>query len=335
MIASETSNGSASRLLQACVLLCAAAVLPLGLANAQDYGAVERRLGEAVSKGELSLRQAAVMMDALRKAGAGDDKGDNERRFGEWIGSVGEQLKAAVKAGKLSEEDARKKWQYFKENELAPKLKATAALGKVSEEWARSLWRGLEKAEVGERLKAAVAKGEMTEEQAKAKWKAVGQEGDRAAKAKAEPGREEMAEPRREEMEEVGKKIRAAVEAGKITPEQGRAKMEAYRKGIAAPEAKKPDEEHKSVTREDYSRAEAELKKAVATGRISGEDARAKLEGMRKAMSQQTERRGDSPNWETIKERIEGAVKRGDLTRAEADAKYKEIKERTAKDGRR
>jgi len=280
MIASETSNGSASRLLQACVLLCAAAVLPLGLANAQDYGAVERRLGEAVSKGELSLRQAAVMMDALRKAGAGDDKGDNERRFGGWIGSVGEQLKAAVKAGKLSEEDAWKKWHCFKENEVAPKLKATVAMGKLSEEWARSLWRGLEKAE-------------------------------------------------------VGKKIKAAVEAGKITAEQGRAKIEAYRNSIAAPEAGKQGQERKSDTREDYGRVEAELKKAVEAGKITAEQARAKLEGMRKAKSQQTDRRGDSPNWETIKERIEGAVKRGDLTRAQADAKYKEIKERMAKDGRR
>ncbi len=327
MIASETSNRLTSRWLQACVLLCAVVVLPLGLANAQDYGAVERRLGEAVSKGELSLRQAATMMDALRGAAGADDKGDIERRFGEWIGSVGEKLKAAVKAGKLSEEDARNKWQGFKENELAPKLKATVAMGKVSEEWARSVWRGLEKAEIGERLKSAVAKGELTAEQAMAKWKGISQEGDRGPKAKAEPSREEM--------EEVGKRIRAAVEAGKITAEQGRAKMEAYRKSIAAPAARKQGEERKSITREDYGRAEAELKKAVAAGRISEKDARAKLEGMRKAISQQTERRGDSPNWETIKERIEGAVKRGDLTRAEADAKYKEIKERMAKDSHR
>jgi polyhydroxyalkanoate synthesis regulator phasin len=328
MIASETSNGSTWRWLKACVLLCAVVVLPAGLANAQDYGAVERRLGEAVSKGELSLRQAAAMMDTLRGAAGADDKGDVERRFGEWIGSVGEKLKAAVKAGKLSEEDAWKKWQGFKENELAPKLKATAAMGKVSEEWARSLWRGLEKAEIGERLKAAVAKGEITAEQAKAKWTGISQEGDRGAKAKAEPSREEM--------EEVGKKIRAAIEAGKITAEQGRAKMQAYRKSVAAPAAKQPGrEERKSVTREDFGRAEAELKKAVASGRISAADARAKLEGMRKAMSQQTDRRGDSPNWDTIKERIEGAVKRGDMTRAQADAKYKEIKERMAKDSHR
>ena len=34
----------------------------------------------------------------------------------------------------------------------------------------------------------------------------------------------------------------------------------------------------------------------------------------------------DQPNWEAIKRRIEGAVERGDLTREEADAKYRELK---------
>ena len=36
------------------------------------------------------------------------------------------------------------------------------------------------------------------------------------------------------------------------------------------------------------------------------------------------------PDWEGIKKRIEGAVERGDMSREEADAKYKEIRERMA-----
>jgi polyhydroxyalkanoate synthesis regulator phasin len=40
-------------------------------------------------------------------------------------------------------------------------------------------------------------------------------------------------------------------------------------------------------------------------------------------------------DWESIKKRIEGAVKRGDITREEADAKYEEIKKRTAGWGER
>lgn len=39
-------------------------------------------------------------------------------------------------------------------------------------------------------------------------------------------------------------------------------------------------------------------------------------------------------DWEGIKRRIEGAVKSGVITREEADAKYKEIRERMAGSGR-
>ena len=43
------------------------------------------------------------------------------------------------------------------------------------------------------------------------------------------------------------------------------------------------------ITREDYARVEADLKKAVAEGKIAEEDARARLEGMRKEMDEQAD----------------------------------------------
>ena len=55
---------------------------------------------------------------------------------------------------------------------------------------------------------------------------------------------------------------------------------------------------------------------------------------MRKMIGEKS--KGDAKNgtdWESIKRRIESAVKSGDMTREEADAKYKEIRERMA--GRR
>ena len=132
------------------------------------------------------------------------------------------------------------------------------------------------------------------------------------------------------EIAEVGERFKSAVAKGELTEEQAKAKWKAIsRQG--APGAKTQAE----PSREEMEEVAKKIKAAVAAGRLSPEDARAKLEAMRKAMSQQAERRGDSPNWDTIKERIEGAVKRGDLTRAEADAKYKQIKERMAKENQR
>jgi len=68
MIVSETPNRWNSRTLLASMLLCAAVVLPVGMTFAQDYDAVERRLGEAVAEAELSLEQANAMMGALRRS---------------------------------------------------------------------------------------------------------------------------------------------------------------------------------------------------------------------------------------------------------------------------
>ena len=67
MIMSNRADFSIFYWLRAACLLFAAVVLPLGLAEAQDYDAVEKRLATAVVKGELSLGQASAMMDTLHE----------------------------------------------------------------------------------------------------------------------------------------------------------------------------------------------------------------------------------------------------------------------------
>ena len=114
MIVIDTLNRVDTRGLQASILLCAIATLSLGAAHAQDYEAVEKRLGKAVSKGELSLQQAVRMMEVLEESGdereyrAGGD-GDEDWIEDRWH-AVGRRLKAAVKAGTLTEAEAWAKW---------------------------------------------------------------------------------------------------------------------------------------------------------------------------------------------------------------------------------
>ena len=67
MIIAEKTHRISSRLRTA-ILAVAACVFPLGLVHAQDFEAVERRLGSAVHEGELSLEQAQIMMEALRQS---------------------------------------------------------------------------------------------------------------------------------------------------------------------------------------------------------------------------------------------------------------------------
>jgi beta-lactamase regulating signal transducer with metallopeptidase domain/polyhydroxyalkanoate synthesis regulator phasin len=290
MIVSETPNRVTSRWLQACVLLCAMVVLPLGLACAQDYEAVAERLGQAVEEGQLTHAQADAMLATLKKKMVTET--GNERELDAYFERVWVKLQAAVAEGKMSAEDAEAKMGAIK--------KAKMGDGKKDADYKA----------IGKKIKAAVQAGKLTEDEAKAKWAAI----------KKAAGTKE-----RKDIDPVvlRKRLGAAIEAGRMTKEEARAKF--------AEIMKQAERGSERITREDLARAAEEIRKAVAEGKISGKDARARLQGMRRMMA---ERRGDArPDWEGIKKRIEGAVKSGDMTRDEADAKYKEIRERMA--GRR
>ena len=166
---------------------------PLDVAVAQNYDAVEKRLGGAVAEGEITLRQAEAMMGGLRMAVAREDmmyrirdikaavkagkmtreegakiiaetkgaigaiKNNAYRRLEVWTSEVGHKIKSAVNAGKITGKQASEKWEYFKEKELGPKLKDSVAKGVVGEQWAKQFWLTVEKAEYAERIQAAVA----------------------------------------------------------------------------------------------------------------------------------------------------------------------------------
>jgi len=88
------------------------------------------------------------------------------------------------------------------------------------------------------------------------------------------------------------------------------------------------DRGSKRITREDYARVEADLKKAVAEGKISGEDVRVRLEGMRKMMAEQ----GDI-DVVALRKRLGAASDAGRMTKEEARAKFAEmVKQADAED---
>ncbi|MCK4856973.1 MAG: M56 family metallopeptidase [candidate division Zixibacteria bacterium] len=159
MIVSETPKRSNSRWLQICVLLCAVVVLPLGIASAQDYEAVERRLGEGVAEGELTLKQASVMMDALKKAG-GAKKDQDPDRAEAYLMKVKKELGELVEAGRISKEDAAKRYEGAVKG-----IKERMAAGRRQRgDDKQREYEGFER-----RIKAAVEAGKMTREQAREK----------------------------------------------------------------------------------------------------------------------------------------------------------------------
>ena len=162
---------------------------------------------------------------------------------------------------------------------------------------------------VGKRLRAAVQAGELTGEQAWAMLDALLRLTDQ----------DERRGDQRADIAAVGARIRAAIAAGEITEEQARARLEGMRKMIAEQTGRQDREaERRVITREEYARAEAELRQAVAEGRISGEDARARLDGMRKMIAEQTGRQEPDAEFRAIEARIRAAVEAGTITREEA-----------------
>lgn len=422
MIISETPNRVTSRWLQACVLLCAVVVLPLGMVYAQDYEAVGKRLRAAVEAGEITSEQARIMLGAIKKAddtkkevATRDDKlvatweklqgmvkagelteeqanakmaaikkGAAKSDIDSQLKATWEKLQAGVKAGQLTEEQAKTTMEAIKEKAVKSKQQAErmrAHLKKVKQELdalveAEKMGQedaikkyedalkqareklGAEQKETGaneareylmkvkRELAAAVEAGKISEQDAAKKYQAT----EYLIKTKVELGSAvkggkvteqdaAMGYQATEHLIKLKMELGAAVEAGKISKEDAAKKFEAAEKAIKEKiAAGRSKHGSKRITQEDLARAGSEIRKAAVEGKISEEDARAKWEALRKMMAEQgarsarNERGGDArPDWEAIKKRIEGAVERGDITREEADAKYKEIREKLAK----
>ncbi len=147
----------------------------------------------------------------------------------------------------------------------------------------------------------------------------------------------------------VKKELGELVEASKISKEDAIKRYEGAEKGIrermtagrrerqrGARDERERGE--RRITVEEYRSAEAKMRKMVEDGKAKPEDVERRLIGMRRMMAGQVERQGgdrERPDWEGFKRRIEGAVKSGDITREQADAKYKEIEEKLSREDRR
>ena len=112
MIMARKQSASTPRCLRTLVLLSVMMVLPVGFVGAQDFEAIERRLAEGVLEGELSLQQAAVMIDVLRR---NVENRDDPRRHSssdrgafrrEEYARAKKRIDEMVAEGKMSREDA-------------------------------------------------------------------------------------------------------------------------------------------------------------------------------------------------------------------------------------
>ncbi len=149
------------------------AIMLCNVTIAQDFEAIERRLGEAVAEGELNLEQATRMMNALKENS--NSAGSPMRR----IEFARGKIKEAVKSGDMDEKDAHLKMaaleQRMKYAAVGREVRQAVADGKLSHaeagEKMKLFGKKMKMASVALKIRHAVANGELTEEEEEARSK--------------------------------------------------------------------------------------------------------------------------------------------------------------------
>ena len=258
------------------IVAMASCILPQGRVYAQDFEAVERRLGGAVEAGELTLEQASIMMKALKRS-AGSKRAHNremeakKRRYM----AFAKEIEAAVEAGKISKEDAEKEL-------IAVRKKMFRDAGRKQKDREMEAKKRRYMAFAKE-IEAAVEAGKISKEDAEKELIAVRKKMFRDAGRK-QKDREMEAKKRR--YMAFAKEIEAAVEAGKISKEDAEEKLIAVRKKMFRDAGRKQEDrsDKHGISVEEYRRAEAKIRELVKKGEVSKEDAEKRLIEMRKSI---------------------------------------------------
>lgn len=332
MIMSNKRTAVMPRWLTGCLLLTTFCLLPLGVAYGQDYDAVQRRLGKAVGEGEITLQQANAMMAALKKSAATTPAKSKPLAKAQYNKLLAE-VKAAAEAGKISKQQAEEKYNALR------KL--------LAEEEARARAATTEYEETLRKVKAAAAAEKISAEEARDKFEALRKEYAKAAEAAMRLSLEKSQRAEKKPTYEgVLERVKAAIKAGQITEEQGKERLEAFRRQMAEETAKRfmkaPGKEQARSREVELKQAMTMIRAAIASGEISKEDGAKKMEAIRAAVIERekitAERTAEESRrkarWAAVMQELEEAVKNGDISREQAEEKMRALKEKMSSGGR-
>ena len=199
------------------------------LSSAQDYKAVERRLGGAIEAGEITIDQAKAMMDALRRTprhvakrhsakrqGASDrDVAARKKRYLQ----IQRKIEAAIRAGDLSKRDAEKKLIAVRD-ELFPKKNVGANKKRRADEL-KKRYAGIQK-----RVEIAIKRGLISKADG---WKRLAAAKKQMfGKQPAKKSDRDMA-ARKKRYLQIQRQIEAAVRAGNLSKRDAHKKLIAVR----------------------------------------------------------------------------------------------------------
>ncbi|MDA0947371.1 MAG: M48 family metalloprotease [Planctomycetota bacterium] len=259
------------------------------------------------------------------------------------LASIERRLRAAVEAGLLTEAEAERTLGALRR--LA-RREGAPDKAPPSEDVRRA----------AERIEAGIKAGKLTEEE--------GRERLRQMRAKLEGDRSPALDPEqqramRERYAAAEARVKAGIEAGKITEAEGKQRLEAVRRelfgggevrGAQRPQSDSPRAMSQGSTaqrerRMRFAKVEAEIKEAVEAGKLSREEASAKLKQLRAEMATEAAKERDAQGappelqreqlqrYAEAKARLEAGVKAGKLTEAQAKLRLQELRREMAGQG--
>ena len=276
------------RMLTIALAVC---IFPVGLVYAQDYGAVQSRLVEAVKAGELSREQVAPMMEALKKNAKPKVVGSKEEANQERYNAGVKRIEAAIKSGKISKVEGKNRLAEMLKQMSPARNKGDAksdrAEGGDMEVRKRRYMAGAEEIEM------AVEAGKISKRDAETKLIEMRKKmfpsrskGD-AKSDRAEGGDMEV---RKRRYMAGAEEIEMAVEAGKMSKRDAETKLIEMRKKIFPSRSKGDAKSDRAkggdmeVRERRYNAAAKEIEASVESGVLSEKDAKEKLREMRKKM---------------------------------------------------
>ena len=192
-------------------------------------------------------------------------------------GSVEREIWAAVKAGKLSKEEAMKKLAYLKQKQSGQ----NSALAKYQAAYREII--------------GAMKAGKISEAEAKKKLAAIKQSLSGQAHGKKDHDKRAQSNDRMAKYKAIEREIYGAVKAGKMSKEEAHKKLAHVKRELfgqakqtdrrPAPKAGhgKPDQP-KRISREQAEKMSREIAEAVKAGKLSREEAHRKFQAIRKMM---------------------------------------------------
>ncbi|MEC8493674.1 MAG: hypothetical protein VXZ39_02050 [Planctomycetota bacterium] len=281
-------------------LALGAAFLSPGVAHAQDYGAIERRLAAAVQAGEITQAQAEAMLAALKRTAeerarpADAEMRAKRMRYAEYQKS----LDVAVAKGELTADEAAARLAEARRAMFGGEAESK---GDADPRAMRERYAQLEK-----RIADAVKSGRITEEQGAERLAQAMERMKGASRAKDTGDGPADMRALRMRYAEYEKGIRASVAKGELSAEDAEAKLRLAREKMfggdktrkTGPEAEKKDASRERKAKDGargkradeaamkarYAEYEKRLEAAVARGEMTAKEAEARLAEARKDM---------------------------------------------------